>query len=101
MCVRLLAAALLLTGCVHYQRQPLAFAFATGPSSSASALIDAIAVCHAPATVVTDGERAMVLLEQDRPAAAFNCLSEWVHQHPETGVGKVGFVGTEQAPEAN
>lgn len=90
-------AAILSTGCAHTEREPIALAFASGPSKSASAVASAIAACRAPATVVTDGQRAMVLLDQSRTEAIFNCLSQWVYQHPETGIEKVGFIGTEQA----
>jgi hypothetical protein len=91
-----LALALLSTGCVHTQRESIAFAFASGPSESAGVVATAIATCRAPATVITDGQRAMVLLDQSRREAAFDCLSQWVYDHPETGFGKVGFIGTEQ-----
>jgi hypothetical protein len=93
----LLATALLSTGCVNKEREPIAFAFASGPSKSAEVIATAVATCRAPATVVTDGQRAMILLDQSRTEAAFNCLSQWVYNHPETGIEKVGFIGTEQA----
>jgi hypothetical protein len=93
----LLVAALLSAGCVHTEREPIAFAFASGPSKSAGAVATAVANCSAPAAVVTDGQRATVLLDQSRTEAAFNCLSRWVYDHPETGIEKVGFIGTEQA----
>lgn len=92
----ILITALVLSGCAHTRREPFAYAFATGPSRSVPLLIDAIVACRAPATVVTDGERDLVLLDQKRSQVVFDCLSLWVNQHPEADVGKVGFVGTEQ-----
>jgi hypothetical protein len=59
-------------------------------------MVAAIATCRAPASVLTDGERAMVHLKERRTEAAFNCLSRWVHDHPEAGFEQVGFVGSEQ-----
>lgn len=94
-----LITALGLSGCAHARQEPLAYAFATGPSQSVPRLVNAIATCRAIASVVNDGERALVLMEQEPSAAAFNCLSLWVHQHPESGVAKVGFVGQEQAEQ--
>ena len=59
-------------------------------------MAEAISLCRAPATVATEGAAATVMLDERRSEAAFNCLSGWVHEHPEAGFAKLGFVGSER-----
>lgn len=74
----------------------VAMPFAKGPQARISDLQAAISTCHAPAKVVQSGDTATVFLPDSRSDRAFDCLSTWIANHPETGFVKFGFVGRER-----
>ena len=82
---------------VAYPSQQLrALPFAEGPAARVSAIKAAIAKCHAPAKVVRSGKTVTVVLANSRSDRAFDCLSAWIANHPDTGFVKFGFVGRER-----
>lgn len=81
---------------VHPAQKLVAMPFAKGPEAFVSDLKAAISKCHAPAEVVQSDDTATVFLPDSRSDRAFNCLSTWIANHPETGFVKFGFVGLER-----
>jgi len=82
---------------VAYPSQQLrALPFAEDPAARVSAIKAAIAKCHAPAKVDRSGKTVTVVLANSRFDRAFDCLSAWIANHPDTGFVKFGFVGRER-----